>query len=652
MSEFPQLAAPIRLRGCEVKNRLFFPPHGTSMVEDGKVSNQLRAYHESRAAGGAGLIILEGMSPHHTFDDPSRFISAGDPGVIPGFKNLARGCHAHGCKVFGQLFHGGSSIRSSLDGSRRPVFGPSAIPHMRYGSTAVAASNELVWEWVEAYGRSASHLAAGDLDGIEVLASMGYLISQFLNPHSNFREDEFGGSFENRIRFLCEVLKRIRESIDDTMPVGVRLSAEEFVDEGLTPEEVLDICIALDERKLVDYISVIGGSSAAVSGWIHVFPPMAIPHAYLAEHAAVIKQHVGVPVFVTGRINQPQLAEQILAAGQADMVGAARAMICDPAFVGKTLAGRSEDVRACIGCNQACVGHRTSHFPVSCIQHPESGRELQYGTPARAASARNVAVVGGGPAGMKTAAVAAARGHTVTLYESSNRLGGQALLAQMLPGRAEFGGIITNLTREVERAGVNVIKSTLFDTAMAHSSTPDVVVVATGAVPRVPPLETDDAAHVVDAWSVINGEANVGASVVVADWVGDWVGLGVAESLVRAGCQVKLVVNAAVAGASIHDVVRDQWIGELHKLGVEMIPFAKVFGADEDTVYFTHIVTGEPIVIENIETLVLAQGHTPVNTLADDLKTYPGEVMLIGDALSPRTAEEAVLDGLKAGTEI
>ena len=253
---------------------------------------------------------------------------------------------------------------------------------------------------------------------------------------------------------------------------------------------------------------------------------------------------------------------------------------------------------------------------------------------------------------MKTAAVAAERGHAVTLYESSNRLGGQALLAQMLPGRAEFGGIITNLTREVERAGVNVIKSTLFDTAMANSSTPDVVVVATGAVPRIPPLETDDAAHVVDAWSVINGEANVGASVVVADWVGDWIGLGVAESLVRAGCQVKLVVNAAVAGASIHDVVRDQWIGELHKLGVEMIPFAKVYGANEDTVYFTHIVTGEPIVIEDTETLVLAQGHTPVNTLADDLKTYPGEVMLIGDALSPRTAEEAVLEGLKAGTEI
>ena len=652
MADFPLLSSPLQLRGCTVKNRMFFPPHGTSMTENGKVGDQLTAYHQTRAAGGTGLIILEGMSPHHTFDDPSRYISAADPAVVPGFKQLTTSCHRHGAKVFGQLFHGGASIRASLDGSRRPVYGPSAVPHMRYGSTAVAASKDLIWEWVESYGKSAAHLAAGGLDGIEVLASMGYLIAQFLNPHTNFRDDEFGGSFENRLRFLCEVLKRIRENIDDEMPVGVRVSAEEFSDTGLAPEEVLKACVSLDQQKLVDYISVIGGSSAAASGWIHVFPPMAVPHAYLAEHAAVIKREVSVAVMVTGRINQPQMAEQILAAGQADMIGTVRAMICDPEFAAKTVQGRSEDVRACIGCNQACVGHRMAHFAVSCIQHPESGRELQYGKRDRTTMPRKVAVVGGGPGGMKAAAVAAERGHDVTLYERSSRLGGQALLAQMLPGRAEFGGLVTNLSHEIGLAGVTVIKNTLFDAAMADEMRADVVIIATGAEPRRPDLELDDAAHVVDAWSVVKGEANVGASVVVADWVGDWIGLGVAEALARAGCHVKLVVNAALAGAAIQDVVRDQWVGELHKLGVEIIPYAQVYGADEDTAYFTHIVTGEPIVIENIETLVLAQGHSPVNTLARELADYPGEVVVIGDALSPRTAEEAVLEGLQAATAI
>ena len=652
MSQYSCLSSPLTIRGCEVKNRMFFAPHGTSMVEDGKVGEKLVAYHQARAAGGVGLIITEGMSPHSTFDDPNRFISASDPAVIPGFKKLAHRCHQYGTKIFGQLFHAGASSKASHDGSRRVTVAPSAIPHQRYGSTPVPASNDLVWEWVEAYGRSARNCAAGDLDGIEVLASMGYLIAQFLNPRFNQRKDEFGGSFDNRMRFLCEVLTRIRDNVGDDIPVGIRISSDERVDTGLTKEETMAICIALDERQLVDYISVISGSTAKASGWIHVFPPMAIPHAYLAEDAAAVKRNITKPVFVTGRINQPQMVEHILATGQADMVGAVRAMICDPSFVSKSLQGHSEDVRACVGCNQACVGHRLSAYPVSCIQYPESGRELQFGQRRPAFPKRTVCVAGGGPAGMKAAAVAAQRGHHVTLYESASRLGGQTRLAQQLPGRAEFGGVITNLSRELELAGVDPIMNTVFNTTVNDEQQPDVVIIATGALPRHPEIELDAAAHVINAWAVINNEANVGASVVVADWVGDWSGLGVAERLARAGCHVRLVTTAAVAGAALQEVVRDQWIGELHKLGVEMIPYASLYGADIDSVYFSHIVTGEPIVIEQIDTLVLAQGHNPVNSLRAELESYSGEVIVIGDALSPRTVEEAVLEGLQSASAI
>ena len=652
MSNYSLLAAPLSIRGCELKNRMVFPPHGTTMVENGKSTDQLCAYHRARAAGGAALLILEGMSPHETFDDPSRFLSAGDPGIVPGLSKLSRECQQFGAKVFGQLFHGGASIKSSLDGSRRPVYGPSAVAHLRYGSTAVPAPAALVWEWVEAYGRSARHLAEAGLDGVEVLASMGYLIAQFLNPVTNNRVDEFGGSFDNRVRFLAEVLSSIRANIADDMPVGIRVSADEFSDTGLDSQVVLDVCSYLDERGLVDYVSVIGGTSASASGWIHVFPPMAVPHAYLAGHSAAVKQHIKVPVLVTGRINQPQLAEQILASGQADMVGMVRAMIADPEFANKTLDGRADEIRACIGCNQACVGHRLAHFPVSCIQHPETGRELDYGERRRTSAPRHVVVVGAGPGGLKTAAVAAQRGHRVTLLERSARVGGQALLAQLLPGRSEFGGLITNLAGEVERAGVEVIKNIDADLATVAELSPDVAIVATGAKPRRPSLELDDSAHVVNAWQVIDSQANVGASVVVADWIGDWIGLGVAEMLARNGCRVRLAVSAPMAGAAIQDIVRDQWAGELHKLGVEIVPYAEIFGADADSAYFTHTITREPVVFDDMETLVLCQGHQPVNSLDAELRGAGIESVLVGDALSPRTAEEAVLEGLKAGSRL
>ena len=653
MAQFPHLFSPLQLRGQTVKNRMFFPPHGTSLVEDGKVGDRLVAYHEARAKGGVGLIIIEGMSMHPSFDNPGKYISGGDPDAVPGFARLARAAHQYDCKLFGQLFHPGSSNRASADGSKRAAFAPSDVPHDRYGLIPFPAPNDWIWEVIDAYGRAGGHMREAGFDGVEVLASMGYLVAQFLNPRTNLRQDEFGGSLDNRMRFLVEVLKAIRTRTDDETVIGIRVSADELAEQGLDVDETMEICNTIDQSGLIDYISVIGGYSASASGWLDVFPPMAVPHGHWTPQAAAIRQRVTKPVLVGGRINQPQLAEEIVAGGQADMVGVARALICDPEFSAKAKAGRSDDIRACIGCNQACVGHRLGYYPVSCIQHPETGRETLYDhDKAPASEPRRVLVIGGGPGGMKAAAVAAERGHDVTLVEKQSLLGGQARLAQMLPGREEFGGIITNLEREMELAGVNVERNTEATCGLVRQRAPDAVILATGAIPRWPEIERGDAAHIVDAWSVIRGEANVGGSVVVADWSCDWIGIGVAEKLARDGCRVRLAVNGIAPGAHINEIVRDQSIGELHKLGVEIITHAGLYGADEGAVYLQHIINREPIICEDVDTLVLAQGHARVAGLADELAALDVPVSLIGDALSPRTAEEAVLEGLTAAMAI
>ena len=416
-------------------------------------------------------------------------------------------------------------------------------------------------------------------------------------------------------------------------------------------QEVLDVCKALDAEGALDYFHVIAGNSASLSGAIHIVPPMFYETAYVAPFAALVKGVVTKPVIVTGRINQPQIAETVLASGQADLCGMTRALIADPQMPNKAKAGKADDIRACIACNQACIGHFHKGYPISCIQFPETGRETTLAARKTPTTVRQkLFVAGGGPAGMKAAAVLAERGHDVTLFEAAAHLGGQALLAQLLPGRAEFGGIVTNLTREMELAGVTVKRNTPLHRATVERERPDAVIVATGATPRRPAFEGSEDAHVVTAWQVLKGEANIGGRVVIAEWKPDWIGMGVAEKLAREGRHVRLCVDGLMAGQSLPFYVRDEMVGRLHKLGVEIIPYARLFGADESTVYFQHATSGEPILMEEVDTLVLSQGHERVHGLADELDGTGIAVHIIGDALTPRSAEEAVLDGLKLAT--
>ncbi len=646
----PHLFAPLRIGRVELRNRIVSSGHDTVMAVDGLVTDQLIAYQEARAVGGVGLIVVQVAGVHPSAKYTSHVLMADDDSCIPGLTRLAEAAHRHGAAIFQQLFHGGRELMESEDGTLPVALAPSSVPNERFHVMPSAMSHALVRELVRSYADAASRVRAAGYDGVEIVASHGYLPAQFLSPRTNLRTDEYGGSDENRLRFVRDVLTAVRTACGEGMVVGLRFSVGEEGEQGLTADESLQVLARLDADGLLDYVSVTTGTSATLAGSDHIAPPMTQPVAYTAPLAARVKEIVSVPVIVAGRINQPQDAEQVLARGEADAVVMTRALICDPEMPHRARIGELDLIRACVGCNQACIGHFHAGYPISCIQHPETGRELTYGTRRATARAKHVVVVGGGPGGLKAAAVAAERGHRVTLLEAGRRLGGQVLLAQELPGRAEFGGVIANLQGEAERAGVEIRLGTRADATLLRAMTPDEVVVATGAVPRVPDLELLDEPIVLTAWDVLQGADIPAGHVVVADWRCDWIGLGVATLLARRGRKVTLAVSGYFAGQRIQQYVRDAMIAEATRLGVTIVPLVRPYGADAGAVYLQHVLTDEPVIVEPASALVLAQGHLPVTELVDHLGSERFPVHRIGDCLSPRTVEEAVLEGLVVAT--
>ncbi|WP_300239740.1 FAD-dependent oxidoreductase [Pseudomonas sp.] len=643
-SAFPHLFAPLQIRGKRLKNRIMSSGHDTSMPTDNLVNEQLIAYHRARAEGGVGLIVLQVAGVHDSARYTSHVLMATDDACIDGYRRLAETCHAHGTVVLSQIFHPGREIMESADGLLAVAYAPSAVPNERFRVMPRALDQDMIDEIIQGYADAARRLHQAGLDGVELVASHGYLPAQFINPRVNRRTDGYNGELEQRLRFIREILGAMRASTDAEFIIGLRISADERDPEGLTEDESL-AAVQLLQGQL-DYVHIVAGTSASLGGAVHIVPPMAVEAAYLAREAGTFKAGLSIPLFVTGRINQPQEAEAIIAKGQADVCGMTRALICDPQMPNKSDSGRAEDVRACIACNQACIGHFHKGLPISCIQHPETGRELLYGQPKPSARGKRILVVGGGPAGMKAAAVAAQRGHRVTLYEASAQLGGQIQLAQLLPRRSEFGGASTNLQREMQLAGVEVVRNTRVDRTLIERENPDHVIIATGAQPYWPNFERGGDLQVVDAWQVLRDEVQLGRSVVVADWRCDWIGPGIAERLVRAGHQVQLAVNGTHCGESLPLYVRDQMAGELHKLAIPIIPYARLYGCDDSTVYLQHTASGEPMLLENVDSLVLCQGHQSVDDLGQQLKGLV-PFQRIGDCLAPRTVEEAIHEGLK-----
>ena len=411
---FPNLFSTIKLGDCEIKNRIVSTGHHTYLA-DREPGDALIAYHASRAKGGVGLIVSEIVAVHPTAAFSGQLLTIDDNTDVDAYRRLADACHEYDCKLFAQLFHPGREILSSYSGFSPIAYAPSAIANERFHILPKPMSVDLIREIIEGFGASANELKRAGFDGVEIVGSHGYLPAQFLSPAVNQRDDEYGGDFERRLAFVRQCITGIRERAPGLV-IGIRLSANDYEPEGLDESAIAEICAALDDE--IDYFSLVAGSSATLGASVHIVAPMGLEPAYVAPLSETVKQAVSKPVIVTGRINQPQEAERIITNGQADLCGMTRAMISDAEMPNKARQGQLDAIRACIACNQSCIGRAHKGVSISCLQNPVSGRELELGELQKVKAPKQVIVIGGGPAGMKAAVIAAQRGFKVSCLSS------------------------------------------------------------------------------------------------------------------------------------------------------------------------------------------------------------------------------------------
>ena len=644
------LFSPIKIRNLTVKNRILSTGHDTTMPTEGIINERLLAYQRARAEGGAGLIVLQVSGVHESARYTTHLLMATEPNCVDGYRKMADMCHAHGTKVFAQIFHPGREIMEAGEGLLAVAYSASAVPNERFHVMPKPLNQRMINEISEGYVQAARYLHEAGIDGAEFVASHGYLPAQFMSTQVNLREDQYGGSLENRLRFSVDILKAIRAATSDDFVIGMRISADELDGGGLDADEVLAICQALEPH--LDYVNLTLGTSASLGGAVHIAPPMAFKAGYIAEQTKVFKDTLNIPVLIAGRINQPQDADLIIKNGQADMCGMTRALICDPKMPNKAQNNQLDDIRACIACNQACIGHFHKGQPISCIQHPQTGREQQYGDLQAAAAPKKVMVIGGGPAGMNAALIAAQRGHRVSLYESGKQLGGQALLAQNLSRRAEFGGLITNLLQAMSKQDINIHLNTRVDMTKVQAEAADVVVLATGATPYAQPIEADDSILKLNAWQYLQGTAPQGKSVLLTDWRCDWVAPGIAELLVKQGFDVSIAINGLCLGETLPLYVRDELTATAQRLGIKLLPNARLYGYDNGTVYLQHNTSAEAVELEGIDTIIACDGQMALDELGDAIEDLGMVLHRIGDCNTPRTAEEAMYEGMKVAAMI
>jgi mycofactocin system FadH/OYE family oxidoreductase 2 len=651
---FQNLFSPQKIGKVEVKNRISFQPHLTNFAEHCLPSERHMYYWGERAKGGAGLITTEEMSVHPTDTAYEKLVEAFHPEVIPGFKKITDYVHQFDTKMFCQLNHNGQQCDGSI--SRLPVWAPSPMPDVLFRETPKEMEPEDIEEVCRYFARSAVHVRAGGFDGIELQFGHSSLARQFLSPLTNFRQDEFGGSLENRMRAPLMFIEAVRKAVGNDFTLGIRMCADEMIPGGLDLAQVQEICARFEASGLIDFVDL---SIATFYNLYLVEGSMHTPLGYTIPLAAGIRERVKLPVFCTGRINDPVMAEKVLANGQADMIGMCRALICDPFLPKKAQEGRREDIRYCIACNQGCIGRMGVNRTLGCVQNPAVGLEKQWGegTLKAAPVKKKIMVVGGGPGGMWAAKMAGRRGHDVTLLERGHVLGGQVVTAMKGAGRDEFGVIIRNEKEQVDKAGVRVQFGTEASAEMILAAKPDAVVVATGSLPKPHPVGGADGPAVFNVWQVLNGVAELGEKVCLIDYDGHHRATATAEYLAIQGKTVHIITSSLFIGAELGPS-QDLYLTRqrlLHK-GVTFTPDIAVMEVGGDrgakTVKGFNVYSNVWEEWGPYDSLVLAMGQQVDADLYFALKGKVKELHRIGDCVAPRKVDMAIWEGHKVGREL
>ena len=643
--QFRKLFEPTRIRRMELKNRLVMPPMGTNMgTLDGHVTEETRCYYKERARGGVGLVIVETTCVDAPVGKTTAYqLAIDDDKFIPGLSQLAETIHQYGARAVSQLQHAGRGAKSSITGIQ-PV-APSPVP-MPYG-TIVAYEGELpreltvgeIKELVRKFAQGAQRAKRAGFDGVEIHSTGYYLIAQFLSSTANIRQDEYGGNLRNRARFLLEIIGAVRGVVGEDYPVLCKISVIEFgPGAGITLEEGQQFAQMAEEAG-ADALEI-GGMGWGISP--HLPPTTAERPGVILPIVEEIKKVVKIPLIVASRMT-PELAEEVLQEGKADFVAIGKGLIADPELPSKAASGRVEEIRPCIGCLRCIDNQTVKGQGIMCSVNAAAGKEGQFAEIKLAERSKRVFVVGGGPAGMEVARVAALRGHHVTLYEKQAKLGGQLLQAIVPPHKDNLTDFIDYLTTQMARRGVNIKLGVEVTRGLISEARPDVVVLATGVTTAVPRISGIDRANVVSAKEVLNG-AKVGDTIAIVG--GGLVGCETAEYLAQQGKKVTILE------------MLDEVVGRM-PLALRNLLLARL--ADKGVMVLTGIqcreVTGGGLVITTKEgeektitadNVVLASGDRPNRVLVEDLRgTVP--IYPIGDCVEPRGIAEAVADGFSVG---
>lgn len=608
--------------------------------ENGAVTSQLKNYYAERARGGVGLIIMESGYIHPLARGGLKRLGLQQDSLVPGLKELVDVIHAAGAKVSSQLHHPGRRANVALQGIY-PV-SASSIPTGLEGIVPRTLKVQEIEELVEAFGQAAKRSLTAGFDAILIHAGHGYLIHQFLSPCTNTREDLYGGTFSRRLRFLREIVHHCREVVGKDYPIMVRICASEFIPGGITLKEGQRIARNL-EKWGVDAIHVSAGTFETLEMTV---PPMAMPRGCFVYLAEEIKKAVNIPVAVVGRLVDPQMAEEILQKGRADIITMGRALLADPEFPRKTFEKRVEDIRPCIGCLQGCRDRLFAGHSITCLVNPAVGEETETGVPP-AKSRKKVLIIGGGPGGLEAARVAASRGHEVTLYEKNGHLGGQFHIASFLPYKDEIKNYLKYLIRQVERLGVQVHLNEEITSEKITQVRADVIILATGGSPSRPEIPGVNQEHVLTAWQAILHPERVGENVVVVG--GGGVGAETAEFLVDLKKDVTLVEMLKEVAGDMEKTNRKLLLQRLGEKGVKIRVMTQVKSIKKDSMEVECNGRREFL---PADTVVLATGLEENQGLAESLKELNGEFYKIGDCVSPRKAFDAIHEGFKTALQI